>query len=246
MTTGLDIVTDALEKLGVYAPGETLTDADAERGLTCLNDMLDSWSNESLSCYAILEQSTTLVVGQNAYTIGTSGGANINATRPLRIIEGPGAAYIQDTNSNNYFMDVLPRDQWNLIGNRGSTITSNVPDKLFYDPQFPLGIINIFPTPNISYTLFWDSYLQLVDLANLATVISLPPGYALALKSNLAVALKPYFAKAQLDPLVQMEAMKSLGNIKRTNIRTNVAVFDPEIVAHASATYNIYRDNNGS
>ena len=56
MATAQDMINEALKLIAVYAPGETPTDADIEQGLTCLNDMLDSWSNESLATYAVLEQ----------------------------------------------------------------------------------------------------------------------------------------------------------------------------------------------
>ncbi len=230
--------------IGVYAPGETMTDADAERGLTVLNDMLDSWSNESLMCFTILEQSALLVPGVQSYTIGTGG--VFNMTRPIRILEDPGTAYVQDTNGNNYPMEVVPRDKWNLYSNRSALITSDFPTILFYDPQFPLGIINVAPFPTINYMMFWDSYLQLSDMAALSTVLSLPPGYNLALKTNLAVALQPYYSEAQLNPVIVARALESKGNIKRSNIRPVEALYDNEIVSRANVSYNPYTDSVGS
>jgi hypothetical protein len=167
-------------------------------------------------------------------------------TRPIRLIEGPGSAYVQDGNGNNYQMEVVPRDKWNLYANRTNVVTSNFPNILFYDPQFPLGIINVLPFPNAPYTMFWDSYLQLSDFANLQTEVSLPPGYALAIKTNLAVALKPYFDDAQLDPVVLARALESKGNIKRSNMRAVVALYDAEIVSRAGVSYNPYTDSVGS
>jgi len=240
MATAQSLIQTAMELLGVYASGEVLSDADAERGLQVLNAMLDSWSNESLFCYAIQETSFPLVVGQAQYTLGPGG--QINATRPLRLIEGPGAAYIQDTNLNNYPVAVIPRDKWNMIGLR--TNTSNIPDTLFYDPQFPLGIINIFPVPLITYTVFFDAYLQISDFASLVTVMSLPRGYEAAIYNNLAIWLKPFFKDANIDPIIIELASLTKGTIKRNNIRSNVAVYDPEIVSRATPTYNIYRDAN--
>lgn len=241
-TTALDIITDALRMLGVYAPGETLSDADAEQGLITLNDMMDSWSNESLACIAVLEQHYTLVPGTAAYTIGSGG--TINQTRPLKIIKDPGTAYVQDANGNNYPMEVVERDRWNMIGNR-SQVNSNFPTVLFYDPEFPLGILNFFPVPNSGYTAYWDSLLQLSEFSNLQSTLSLPPGYKMAIQSNLALELKPYFLDpaAQLDPLLVRKASDSKGNIKRTNIREVIAVYDTELVSRASPTYNVFRDS---
>jgi hypothetical protein len=244
MTTASDIITDAYTMLGVYGTGSAIASADMQLGLSCLNDMLDSWSNESLTTFATLEQSAVLVPGQQSYTIGTGG--QFNMTRPIRILEGPGTAYVQDFNGNNYDMEVVPRDKWNLYSNRSALITSDFPTILFYDNQFPLGIINIAPFPTIAYTMFWDSYLQLVDFANINTAISLPPGYTLALKTNLAVALQPYFDSAQLSQVIITRALESKGNIKRSNIRPTEALYDNEIVSRANVSYSPYTDSVGS
>src|SRR5512146_3327199 len=204
MTTALQIITDSLQTLGVYDTASPLTDADAEYGLTKINQMMDMWSNMSLITFAVLEQSAPLVVGQASYTIGT--GWNFNMTRPLRILEDPGTAYVQDANGNNYPMQVVPRDKWNLYSNRSSIITSDFPNVLFYDPQYPLGIINITPFPSQTYTMFWDSYTQLSQFATLQTSVSLPPGYELAMVTNLAILLKPAFLDGNLDPALVQSA----------------------------------------
>jgi hypothetical protein len=242
MSTALDVIQAALEELGVYASGETITDADAARGLWVLNGMLDSWSNESLFCYSITEVTFPLVVGQQRYSIGTGG--QINAQRPLRLIDGPGAAYITDYNQNIYPVSVVPQDVWNQIGLRSNT--SDIPDTLFYDPQIPLGYINIFPVPLISYNLTFDSYTQLYDMPYLQAPIIFPSGYQDAIQHNLAIRLKPFFKDAQIDPIIIELASQTKAAIKRNNYRPNTAVFDPELISRATPTYNIYRDRTGS
>ncbi len=244
MTTALDIITGAYGLLGIYGVGSAIASQDAQLGLSVLNDMLDSWSNESLTTFATLEQSFTLVPGVQSYTIGVGG--TLNMTRPIRILEGPGTAYVQDTNGNNYPVEVVPRDKWNMYSNRSMLITSDFPTILFYDNQYPLGIINVAPFPTIAYTMFFDSYLQLADLSSLNTAISLPPGYAKALKTNLAGELHPYFADSQLSPVVIAQAFESKGNIKRSNMRDVTAVFDDAIVSRANVSYNPYTDSVGS
>lgn len=235
------IVFDALQRLGVYNPTDTMTSSDASLGLSVLNDMLDSWSNESLTTFCYTESSGTLVVGQQSYTVGPGG--NFNVTRPLRIPEGPGMARIRDSNANDFDLTVVGRDVWNMIGLK--TNSSDIPDTLFYDPQMPLAIINIFPVPQIAYTLYWDSYQQLSEFPDLTTLISFPVGYNLALKTNLALELHPYFLQDQINPILARSASASKGNIKRTNNRPIIANYEAEIVSRASPTYNIYRDRSG-
>ena len=241
-TTALQIITDSLQRLGVYNPTETINSADVATGLSVLNDMMDSWSNESLTTFCTTESSGTLVPGQQSYPVGP--GAAFNTLRPLRIPEGPGAARIRDNNSNDFDVTVVTQDIWNTIG--AKTNTSQIPDTLFYDPQFPVGIINIYPIPSIGYTLFWDSYAQLTEFATAQTAVSLPPGYLMAMKTNLAVELHPYYLDGEINPVILRSASRSLAAVKRTNTKPVKAIFDPEIVSRASPTYNIYRDGRNT
>jgi hypothetical protein len=86
------------------------------------------------------------------------------------------------------------------------------------------------------------SYAQLGDFATVSSAFSLPPGYKRAITTNLCLSLKPYFASAQIDPLIIKEASETKASVKRNNMRTQVAVFDPELVSRGNAVYNIYTD----
>ncbi len=239
--TALTIITQALRKMNVYAPSETITDADAEQGLESLNDMLDGWSNDSLSCFAVLEQTFTLTPGIGSYTIGP--GAMIDKVRPLKIMFGIGTAYLLDQNGNKYPLEVVTRDHWNLITQ--PNITSDLPSYLFYDPQYPLGIINLYPLPNIGYPVFFDSYEQLGSFTSLSTLLSLPPGYKKALQDNLCIELWPFFKPDGSSPPGNLErdAARSLMKVKRTNIRPSTSAYDPEIVSRPRGAFNIYSNN---
>lgn len=236
--TATGLVSDALQMLQVYPSDQALSDADLEKGIEVLNDMMDLWSNESLTCFAWLTQTFTLIPGQSQYTVGPGG--NINGTRPLRVSDAPGSAYLLDVNQNRYLMNVDDQLAWNTITT--AVANSDLPDHLFYDPQYPLGIINIWPTPNVGYTCSFLSYLQLVDFSNASQALSLPPGYKRAITTNLALMLKPYFLDSQLDPDVRLQARESKATIKRNNMRTQIAVFDPELISRGNQVYNIYSD----
>ena len=237
-TTALDLIRDSLELLGIYSPGDQISAADTSRMLSTLNDMLDVWSNESLTCYAWHTTSFLFLPGKNQYTIGPGG--DITDTRPLRVSDDPGSAWLLDVNNNRYPMDVLDQMAWNLRVT--AVMNSDLPDTLFYDSQYPLGIVNIWPTPNLAYTCCFSSYLQLGDFASLTSAFSLPPGYKRTIVTNLAVTAKPYFTGSQLDPLVLNEAMQTKGTIKRNNMRSQRSVYDPELIARGNSTYNIYSD----
>lgn len=243
MTTLAQVLTRAGQALKYIGRGETMAAADATDAMNAFNDMLDSWSTENLLSYVVLERSFTLQVNKASYTIGTSGTPDVNATRPFDIIQ----AYVQDSGNNNYLMDIKTRDWWNQIGNRGSTITSQIPDTLFYDPQYPNGVINIFPTPLIAYTLFYDSTQDQVDPSTLTTTISMPSGYIRAYILNTALEMMAYGFPCLLDEKelanLKETAKEAKGNIKRMNIKDVIAQYDGSIVSRSYASYNIYRDN---
>ncbi|MFD1558355.1 hypothetical protein ACFSHT_22445 [Paraburkholderia silviterrae] len=246
MSTAQALILAAYQKIGYYAATETMTAADSALGLQQLNMMLDQWSNEPQACFAITEQSFAIQTGKSQYSIGTSGGADVNATRPIRVIEGPGAAYVQDSNGNNFPVSVVTRQDWNQIGNRSGLTQSNLPTVLFYDPQMPLGLINLWPQPNSSgYTMYFDSYLQLADMASLTVNFSLPPGYEAAIQDCLAPRLWPFcFVGKPLPPYIEKDARTSLATVKRANKRNNKAQMDPELFPdRANGTYNIYSDS---
>ncbi len=101
--TAQTIITRAARSLGYLGRTSTLSAADANDALVIFNAMLDSWSNENLLSFVVLEQSFPLVVNQSAYTIGPVG-ANITAARPLDITQ----AYVQDNGNNNFIITILP------------------------------------------------------------------------------------------------------------------------------------------
>jgi len=120
MATALDVVVRAYKALTVVGASSATSPTTEQRndGLTALQSLLDSWNTENLTLNRVRENSLTLSIGVSSYTIGSGG--TVNITRPMQIID----AYIQDGGGNNYPLTIRTRDQWNLIGNRSSIITS--------------------------------------------------------------------------------------------------------------------------
>ena len=74
MSTARDLVSAALRKIGALGAGETATAEAATDGLSELNRMLGSWSNEGLLIHAITQESPqTLTAGDSTVTMGNSG-----------------------------------------------------------------------------------------------------------------------------------------------------------------------------
>lgn len=240
MTTAADMLKAAAQSLGFLGDNEVLSAASANSGLLGFNAMLDSWNGEGLTSYAIMEVTFSLVFNTQSYTIGPTG--VWVTTRPTQIFD----AFITDNNNLDYPLTLLTQDRWNDIGDK--SITSQIPTTLFYDSQFPDGIINIFPVPLLPYTITLDCQLQQVDFANLMTTLSMPPGYQRAYELNLALEMMGRGWPCVLDEKqiarLTENASQAKGNIKRANIKEVVAEYDGAIVSKSYATYNIYSDTN--
>lgn len=230
-----------MQKASVYAPGEAIPDDDAQRTLTVINDMLDMWSNESNAVYATTTQSFSLVAGQSQYTIGAGG--QINAPRPLKIIDDPGSVGVIDGSGFNYPVRVVQQPEWNQIAAKNITfVQSTIALVIWYDPQYPLGVINIYPAPGAGYTMYFVYPFILTDLS-LTSTLSLPQGYVKAITDNAADYVWPYFYNLRTDPVppdIQRHARESLAWIKRMNRKQMVSGVDRTLYQAGYSSFNIY------
>jgi hypothetical protein len=238
MPTALQIITRAAQALKYLGRGEQLTAADANDALSALNAMLDSWSGENLASFANVTASTTVTINDPTYTVGSGG--NIDMTRPDGILQ----AWIRDASNLDYPLTILPQYEWNRIGDKN--ITSQIPTTLFYDPQYPLGTINLFPIPLIGNTLYFNAIIQQTSFSTMTHSLSAPPGYERAYVLNLAVEMMSAGFPCMLDEKetarLYENASEAKANIKRKNIREVIADMDPAVVSRSAATWNIYSD----
>ena len=207
ITTAGDLIRKALGKLLVIGTQDTLSSGELADGLDALNLMLDSWRLERLLLWAMKTDTHVLTGGQGAYTIGPGG--DINTIRPTQIQN----AFVRSANVD-YPIDPIGQVQYDALAYK---LTQGIPRKMFYNPGYPLGTINLYPVPlSSAYTLHVNSYGELESFANIADVYSLAPGYARAVIFNLALELAPDFNKAAPPEVVKMAA-QSKRYIKRIN-----------------------------
>lgn len=212
--TASDIITDALQKLAVYSPGDLITDADMQRGLITLNDMLDQWQNEYVFIYSLTTITLNLAKGAASYTVGPVGSlTNSPNGRPDRVQTGPGAASVV-MGGTTYQVNVISEIQWNAI--QSISPIPGVPDNMFYDPQYPVAIVNVAPTPNAVGVLTFYGLSPFTLFSTSATAGAFSQGTADAVKDNLAVCLKPYFMTQQLDPIIEQRAMMTKEFLRTT------------------------------
>lgn len=207
--TGREMIAASLRLIGAIASGETPSADEASDGLSSLNRLIDSWSNEGLTIYAITAESPlTLTGGDATYTLGTSGDIT---TRPMKIEK----AVIRD-GSTDYPITVRSIEEYAAIPNK--TIQSTYPTDLYDDGGYPQRTLTLYPVPSASKQLVLWTRRPLTQIATLDTSISFPPGYDRALIFNHALDLAPEYGKTVPDA-VAIGAVESKAAIKRANQR---------------------------
>lgn len=226
-----DIITDTLQDMGVYAPGEQISDADMARGLVVLNDMIDQWQNEGVFVFSLTTNTINLANGVQSYTIGPG------AVRPDRIQSGPGAASLVNGGTTT-LVKVVSRMEWTAI--QGVSPGGGIPDTLYYDPQYPVGVLNVAPVPNVSgMVMTYYARSPFYSFASYTTSASFSQGTVDGLKSNLSISLKPYFSSIQLDPLIEARAIVSKEFLRTSSITTRARLKSvPSPVAKPAAQTN--------
>lgn len=212
--TALDLITGSLRLLGVLSSGDVPTANESTDGLTALNQMIGSWSVESLLIYTKAQETFTMIASQQSYTVGSGG--NFNTTRPQKIEN----AAVRTTNGSTTLdlpIEIINQDQWSNISVK--TVQSTLPRKLFAQGTYPLETIYLWPTPSTGNTLVLWSWKPLSSFATINSSVDLPQGYVRALRYNLALELAPEYGSSP-NPLVIAEAEVSKAAIKRMNIKT--------------------------
>lgn len=219
MTQPIDIISGALLDIGAREAGETVGPDDANEAFILLNQMLDQWSNESFMVVNINEITQNIAGGGTAWTIGVGG--QINTARPLNI----NSAFVRVAGLD-YPVAVINVEEYELIGMK--QLNGAWPRCVYYNSGSPLGILNFWPNPaSGEIHLFVDQIFT--RFATINDTIQFPPGYELAMRSNLSMLLAPGYGRASAAQigLVAATAKSSKANIKGTNMQpVQTAQFD--------------------
>lgn len=210
MPTANDLIKSAAIKLGAIQTGEALTADEANDSFDILTSWLDSESTVKDMIYHIQQETLTWTGGQASQTIGTGG--DFNTDRPIRIEDG---TYFRDANTIDDPITIL-RDRQSYDSHPSKTDSTTFPEVLYYEPDYPLGVLYAYPVPSTSITLKLNSWKKLQVFTGLTDSLAMPPGYQWMIENNLAVHLEPVF-DLSCPERVKMEAISSKKRLKRIN-----------------------------
>lgn len=217
MAKALDIITSALKLVAVLADGEVPDLTTQNQGLSVLNDMTDAWNADRLAIYTTRSDDYPYVLGKQSYTLGTGG--DLNATRPARI-DGMSTILLQNpANPIEVPISLFTVDEWQTKV-PVKQVNGSFPLICYDSGDFPLRTLNFWPIPTQPANSVRIYSWQALPAQTLQSLVSFPPGYAEAIRYNLAVRLAAEFG---VDPskyaaaTVAQLAAKSFGTIKTMN-----------------------------
>ena len=221
-----DIVTAALQDLGVLAANETPTAADATLGLARLNRLMGQYRSERLTVPAIARTTWTITPSIGTYTVATSG-ADITASRPASPNNIQGVAVLDSGVSPSLEIQLTPLTEDGYENIAQKSLTAYYPTNWYYSPTYPLGTLILWMAPTcttLSGVLYGPNLLE--NFSALSTSFILPDGYERFLTTALAMELSPAFQVPPSPALVQA-ATESRAAVMRANQRLSDLSVDP-------------------
>ena len=209
--TALQVITDSLKLLGVVAGHEVPTSAEQQDSFARLNELIDSWGTHADTMLVAHRELVPLVVGQPSYTIGPGG--DVNAPRPMAL---DGAAILLGTGPAAVERPVAVLDRSMYRGLRLKALPGALVQGVWLTPTGSYAELTVWPVPSAAQTLVLYYLEPVAEFPDLVTPVSLAPGYAKALRTNLALELAPEFGRV-VDPMLDRLAHESLADVKRVN-----------------------------
>jgi hypothetical protein len=202
----------------------------------------------------IVSQSGTTVT-MSAPALGSYTGDSITYTapgnfaiaRPLRIRPG----YTRITASGNtgldYWFDIVAFEDYNEIGYKG--VPGPWPYLVSLQPTYPYATLWVYPNPQTAGQVYFFTDVILSEFLTTTQTISLPQGYARALKKLLAIELAPEYGKNPNQELLRQawEArtfIKSLNEVPVKKLRYDSALMsgsgkDASFIMHGGFGSNL-------
>lgn len=213
-----DLIRRSMYLIGALAAGENMTSSMANDALSTLNEMIDSWSTETLAVYGTDNDEFPMVPGKAVYTLGAGG--DFNVPRPVFVDD----IYMIRQGITTP-VEIIPIERYNAISVKNQS--QPLIEKAYITNSFPLTKVILWPIPSEANTIGFTSQRVLTLIPDLTTVISLPPGYLRALRYCLAVDLWPEYPNTTTDiNTVKAIAIKAKANIKVANMQDIEATYE--------------------
>ena len=205
VNTANDMIREALLAIRVIQENEGVPAGAAADCLNSLNMMIDSWNTEGLMTFCDQVQQLAypaqVPAAGTAYQLTVGVGGQFNCQRPDSLIR----TWVLQAGAQGNILPQWLVTQGEFDAIRQKPSSGSYPTYVWYDPQSPLGILNLWPNPNQAP----GGYIQVIRFrtflaafsALTSSVTGLPPGYTEAIVMNLAGRIAPKFGRSALEAL---------------------------------------------
>ena len=222
MATARDLITNALRVLNAIASGEVPSAAEADDGLVTLNEMIGQWNTEELLVYEIVRNVLSVTSGNGTYAMAT--GSTWNIPRPVHIDR---VNFLETATGRELPAKLLSEEEYQGI--RLKNTTGSWPRWFYNDRAYPISTVTVWPVPTVNNQVVLYTWRQFTSIAALGTTMDYPPGYAAALRYNLAIYLAPEYSRT-VTPATAALAISTKANIKRVNTQVPLLFMDEALV----------------
>jgi hypothetical protein len=245
--TARSVITGALGALGVADGAAPPTAEDMARGFDALQELVDNWSLQALT--ALLQERSVypLVANRQEYSLGPAQVApQFTTGTAARPIELAGAGLLLATPTPAIEVPLTIGDDADWAARPIKGLTAIQPTTVYYTPTDPLGTVTLWPIPTTAAnSVVLYTALLVAQFATLSADYVAAPGYAKALRWNLAKVLVADFAVPELvEQRVTREADQSLRDLKVVNVRITDLALDPALIGDTGGSYNIWTDQS--
>ena len=218
--TVLELIRRSLRLIGALGVGEAPSAEETSDCILALNQLISSWSLNALTVYTKLNSKYTLTNGLPYFTWGIEPDPlavvqpDFNSPRPDTIFR----AYRIDP-GGSYELSQIGKEHYDAISEKNAF---GVPDRFYYEPDYPWGKVYLYPNPDSSCEIEFSVFKKIDKIEYPDDEIMYPPGWDRALAYNLALEVAPEFGLMPSE-LVVKNAMESLANAKRINIKPKIS-----------------------
>ena len=235
--TANTLIRDALLLIGAISQGESPTAAESQDSFRRLNELVDAWQLERLTQQVVTRAVADIVASQSTYTVGTGG--DFDTPRPV-FVESCALLLTSTTPETEVPLSPLTEAAYQALTQK--TLENTQPTAYYYDATMPTGSLFVWPVPtDAANDLVLYVSAVLAQFATPTTSYTMAPGYAKALRTNLALELAPEFGRPVTPGILQM-AGDALTAVKRANMPMMDLGIDPALVPVGRDRYNIFTD----
>jgi hypothetical protein len=212
------LIQNALVDAGIVGIDEAIEPAMLNRAFKQCNWILAQWARKRWLTYRIVDYSV-VSTGAQSYSVGLNGDININP-RPDRL-EYAFVRFLQNPQSGGSTTPVdIPLDIIQSHEDYSRITVKNIgtlPWRIFYDPQWPVGILLPWPVPQQSLYELHCGFKVVLPRASAENVpINFPPEYEAALNFVLINRLRMSYQMPP-DPVATSLARDALNTLRLAN-----------------------------